>query len=292
MTGKTIALIGVGVMGRGIAHNLVKTGCNVHLYTRNNLNIKDIESPTTKIFSNVVEAVTDADFVILCLTFDHVVEDIVFNTGLIDNCKGTLIDFGTTSPELTQKIYRHAKEKGFDFFDSPMTGSKIAAENGEILFMIGGNEDLYQKAKMIYEACGKNVIKCGEVGNGQKAKIALNVIIAGMVQIYAEGLVLAKKMGVDKNIMGKIISESGAKSGISEFKLPYMFAKNFEIHFALKNMNKDLNHAIKQAMKYHASLPLTSALKGIFDSGMTHGLKDEDFCSIIKLAEKENNIEI
>jgi 3-hydroxyisobutyrate dehydrogenase len=289
---KTISVVGVGIMGRGMAINLQKKGYNLKLFSRNPSKIMDLKNSHTIITSSLKEAVDKTDITILCLTEDPVVESIFFNPDFINAEQKVIIDTGTTSPELTLKMYEEAKKRGIRFFDAPMTGSKNAALAGEILYMMGGTEEDYEAGKDVFETCGRLTIKCGPISYGQRAKIALNMIQAGIYQIYLEGFMLARKQGVDFQVLYDILNNSAAKSPILEFKMNSAKKRDFSPHFALKNMNKDINHAINQSLKNNVSLPLCSSLKTIYNAGINAGFGEEDFCSLVKINEELNKIEL
>jgi len=286
-----IAFIGVGIMGRGIVNNLKKLTYPISLYTRNKEKIKDLKDELTTIANSPEEAIQDAKFTILCLTEDKVVKNFLNESRFFELGKGYLLDFGTTSYQLTQEIFEKSKQREIHFLDSPMTGSKLAARDGQILFMIGANsqEDI-EACRFIWEKVGRKIIHCGKVGNGQLTKLALNLVQAGILQMYMEGLMLARKSGIDSEIYWEVISNSAAKSGISDFKGKCIQERDFSTHFSLKNMNKDLNHALRLAMELHASLPLSGVLKSIFDSGMSKGLGELDFVSLLQVNEERNDL--
>ncbi|TGL62404.1 NAD(P)-dependent oxidoreductase [Leptospira sarikeiensis] len=276
-----IAIIGTGIMGRGIASNLSKNGHTLSLYARSPEKIQDLKSEQIQIFSNIREAVSEAEIIVLCLTEDHVVEEAVYSSGLLNTKAKYIIDMGTTSPSLTDKLDQTFKKQNIQFLDAPMTGSKNAARDGQILFMVGAkNKEEIQNFSFVFEICGKNTVYCGKVGDGQKAKIALNMVQAGIFQVYMEGFSLAKENGISPNILKSILEQSAAKSGISEFKFPFVFSGNYETHFALKNMFKDLKHAISLAKTSNTKLPLCSGLDPIYQSGIEAGLGEKDYCSL------------
>lgn len=285
-------------MGRGMAGNLKKQGANVRLYARNLTSVEDLKNEGMFASDDPVEASRGADTIILCLTTDEVVRSVVLGSGMLDDltnrCKAgekiTIIDTGTTSPDLTAELASMCQQAGLAFLDAPMTGSKNAAAAGEILFMVGGADSLIDSQKSFFDACGKMVIRCGDTGNGQRVKIALNLTQASILQALTEGWVLSRKLGVDPAVYEEVIRNSAAKSGISEFKLACIYRGDFEEHFALKNMNKDVNHAIRLAQEHHASLPLAFSLKSIYEAGMNMGYSEDDFCGLSRVNEKLNGL--
>lgn len=276
----TIALIGTGIMGRGIAGNLKKRGHTLRLYSRRPSRLEDLRDEKTLLFSSAPDCVSGAELTVLCLTSDDVLRGVVLSAEFLDRVQGTVVDVGTTSPELTMEMHRAFSERGLRFLDAPMTGSKNAARDGQILFMVGGSDEDVAAAGPLFEACGKNVIRCGRVGDGQRAKIALNMVQAGTLSVLLEGFHLADRLGISPGIFKDIIDQSAARSGISDFKMPFVLSRNFETHFSLKNMNKDLNHALHLAMQTRTELPVSFAVKQLFDHAMNLGHAEDDFSSI------------
>lgn len=275
-----ISIIGAGIMGKGIATNASRSGHSVRIYTRSRAKIEDILGPGIEYFEKPEEAVTGAELTVVCLTEDHVVRGIVLSESFLSAISGSVMDVGTTSPELTDELYRAFEKRGIRFFDAPMTGSKQAARDGKILFMMGGSDDDYAAGKPVFDSAGRAVVRCGKIGDGQRAKIALNMVQAGTLQILIEGYYLASRLGIEKTTFKEILDQSAARSGISDFKTPFFLERNYETNFSLKNMNKDLNHALTLAMDVRAELPAAFALKPVFDRAMNLGNAEKDFCSI------------
>ncbi|MEM7181292.1 MAG: NAD(P)-dependent oxidoreductase [Spirochaetota bacterium] len=284
MEQQTIAIIGVGIMGRGIAENLAKAGFSIQLYTRNSDKIMDMKKPGMRVFQNASDAARGADCTILCLTTDESINAIFF-TDILPylSPKTIVLDFGTTSPEVTEKLSLACLERSIEFMDCPMTGSKLAAENGQLVLMVGGTEENLQRCDKIFAACSKQQIYCGNVGQGQKVKLCLNMVQAGMLQMYIEGLVLAKKSGVPYPIYQQVIESSAANSPLASFKLQQIVEEDTETHFSIKNMNKDLNHALQMALQNQATLPLSFSLKSIYDASLNYKMGEEDFSAVSKI---------
>jgi 3-hydroxyisobutyrate dehydrogenase len=289
MNKSNIGIIGVGIMGRGIVKNLQKNNVPLSLYSRDITKIKDLETNITRISDSVESVISESSHIIFCLTEDEIVLE--YYNKLKDTFAGYLLDFGTTSPELTQHINSDYRKRGNVFLDSPMTGSKIASETGNIIYMVGYENELELNAcRFIWNATGKKIIPCHGVGNGQKVKICLNMVQAEILQSYMEGMVLAEKLGVSLDIFLEVIENSAARSGISDFKLKCIQEKNYSPNFALKNMNKDLNHALNLILEMNISLPQAMSLKTIYSQGITSNLGEEDFSSLIKINRSVNNI--
>jgi 3-hydroxyisobutyrate dehydrogenase len=293
---KQIALIGAGIMGSGIASNLLQAGHHVRIYLRNPSKLEHLpkeqisilKGANATVFDSIPNVCEGAELVILCLTEDEVVKKAFFTEGLLTSGCAFIIDTGTTSPELTLQMHIAANEKGVKFLDAPMTGSKLAARTGNILFMIGGEKKDIDELHYFFDACGKNSIHCGPVSSGQRAKIALNMVQAGIFQVYLEGFQLATKDQIPSQVFLEILKHSAASSPLLDFKIDHVLREDFEAHFSLKNMFKDIKHAMKRATELKAMIPLSSQLTSIYQAGIEHGLGEEDFASLAKVSEKWN----
>ena len=295
---ESFCILGAGVMGRGLAKNLHNAGAVVQVYARNLTSVQDLTDEGIGASSDPLEAARTSSAIVLCLTTDEVVRQVFLDSGVLDNLgsrsrvgeKITVIDTGTTSPELTAQLALLCKEAGLAFLDAPMTGSKNAAAAGEILFMVGGPDPVIDSQKFFFDACGRSVIRCGPTGSGQKVKIALNLTQASMLQALTEGLMLSRKLGVEPAVYEDVIRNSAARCGLSDFKLGCILRGDFEEHFALKNMNKDVNHAMRLARDHNVSLPLAFSLKSIYEAGMNMGYSEDDFCGLARVNETLNGL--
>ncbi|MEQ8350364.1 MAG: NAD(P)-dependent oxidoreductase [Leptospiraceae bacterium] len=294
----SFSIIGAGVMGKGLALNLKQAGAKVQVYVRDLTRARELIEKGIHASSDPVEASRATRTIVLCLTTDEVLDQVVHKSGLFRDLSNrvqdgeslTLIDAGTTSPEFTESLANDCAINGISFLDAPMTGSKNAAAAGEVLFMAGGSDQTVQSQTFFFETCGKKVIHCGPTGSGQRVKIALNLTQASIMQALTEGWILSRKLGVSTEVYGEVIRNSAARSGISDFKLECIFNKDYEEHFALKNMNKDVNHAMNLARKHNVSLPLASSLKTIYEAGMNRGFEEDDFCGLARVNEFLNGL--
>ncbi|MDF3820489.1 NAD(P)-dependent oxidoreductase [Leptospira sp. 96542] len=292
---KQVSVIGGGIMGSGMAFRLLEAGHTVSLFVRNkerfyesNFNIhKYKNSPKLSVVSNILETFWSADLTILCLTTDDVVESAF--TQVLNTNPNIILDTGTTSPDLTLKLNKIASDKNIIFADSPMTGSKTAANEGQILFMLGGDAKLRNTLDFFFDVCGKSVVLCGSISLGQKAKIALNLIQAGLLQVYMEGFYLAETSGISFEIFQLIVQNSAAASPLSNFKMDQIHKQDFSPHFALKNMFKDIQHAEREIKNHSLDLPMSALLKSIYEEGINKQLGNEDFSSLIKVLLAKNN---
>jgi len=292
---ENIGFIGIGTMGKGMVENLLKNGFNVFAYNRTKSKAKAIKHKNFNIVDNPRELPGKTNIIFTCVSNDDALEEVLFSgKGVFQTIKenNILIDCGTTSAELTKKIYGKAKEKNAEFLDAPITGSKIGAETGQLVFMVGGNKEIFDKCAPLWNAMGKKAVYCGESGNGQKAKYALNLAQTLILEGYLEGLIFGLKNNVPIDAMIKILDNSAAKNGVASFKMPYIIKRDFNAHFKYKLMHKDLKIAEKEIKKLRINLPLSKEMFNQFQKGHEKGLDEEDFCSLVKLLEEEAGIRI
>jgi len=287
---KTVGFIGVGTMGRGMVQNLAKKGFFVLAYNRTKSKIEDLTSDKIKIVDTVKE-VCGADLVITCLPNDKSLEDVFFG-GIETFIEKDAIysDCGTTSVDFTEKISKICMEKDIAFLDAPLTGSKLKAASGALTIMVGGNKEALKVCMPVFKSMGTTIVHCGANTYGQRAKIALNMAQALILESYLESIILGVKNGVPLKAMEEILENSAAKNGAGSFKLPYIKKRDFEQHFMLKLMHKDLMFADHERKRLGLNLPLAEKISGIFGQALDRG--DEDIITIVKTLEKDANIEL
>lgn len=286
---KEICIIGGGIMGQGMAYRSLQAGHKVYVFARNPEKLRSSkepigqwnEHPNLKISNEWADLPMHSDLSILCLTRDEVVWEHFLHS--LQKSPKFILDTGTSSPEITKRMFDEANKQNIEFADSPMTGSKLAARDGQILFMFGGEEKQINDLSFFYKNTSKAVVHCGPVGFGQKAKLALNLTQAGLLQVYLEGWELAKHAGISWPTYQTILSQSAAHSALFQFKFSQIQSGDFEPHFSLKNMHKDVEHALHLASEERLSLPLSEGLESIFQKAMDLGLSEEDFASLSKV---------
>lgn len=288
---KTIGFIGVGTIGRGMVQNLAKNGYKIIAFNRTKSKIDDLASDSVSVVDSVEET-AGGDIVITCLPSDDALQKAVLDSDLLASLSGKiLVETGTTSIEMTEKLAAACAEKNIQFMDAPTTGSKLKAESGEMTMMFGGEKALFDTLKPVFECCSKVNVYCGAITYGQRAKLALNMAQAMILESYLECLVFAVKNGVPLNAMQEIMENSAAQSGVGKFKLPYIKKRDFEQHFMLKLMHKDLTFAKNEMDKLGLDLPLAKHIREIFDHSVEeHGL--EDVSAIVKKLEKHAGVEL
>jgi 3-hydroxyisobutyrate dehydrogenase/2-hydroxy-3-oxopropionate reductase len=203
-----------------------------------------------------------------------------------------IADSSTISPSATRKFAERVSKKGVQWVDSPMTGSKTGAEAGTLLFMIGGDEQPIEKLKPLYAAMGKKIFRMGETGKGQSAKLVMNLQIALIYEGFAEALTLAAKLGVDAEQLIQLINSSMVKSGVIEYKAPFVLNRDFTANFPLRLMRKDIRLALEAAKESRVKLPGLDTVEEIYDMAVEDGHADLDYAATLLLLEKWAGVEV
>ena len=286
-----VAFLGLGIMGRSMATNLVNAGHEVAVWNRSAG--KDVDGARTS--ANPGDAVAGAEVVWMCVSDTKAVEQVLFGQGGADPAlnEGMIIaDSSTISPSATLRFAARVKARGVSYVDAPMTGSKIAAEAGNLIFMVGGDEAALARLQPLFQAMGKQVFHMGETGKGQATKLAMNLQIALIYEGFAEALTLAAKLGVDIEKMLPLIQASMVRSGVVDYKAPFILKRDFSPNFPLRLMLKDIRLALEAAKESRVRLPGLEAVEEVYDVAAEEGQQDLDYAATLTLLEKWAGVEV
>jgi 3-hydroxyisobutyrate dehydrogenase-like beta-hydroxyacid dehydrogenase len=286
-----VAFLGMGIMGRPMAANLVKAGHEVIIWNRSPG--KDLEGARTG--SSPADAARGAEVVWMCVSDTKAVENVLFGPGGAEEsfAAGMIIaDSSTISPSATLRFAERAKARGVDYVDAPVTGSKIAAEAGSLIFMAGADEVVLARLQPLFQAMGKQVFHMGETGKGQATKLAMNLQIALIYEGFAEALTLAAKLGVDIQRLLPLVQASMVRSGVVDYKAPFVLKRDFSPNFPLRLMLKDIHLALDAAREARVRLPGLEAVEEVYDLAAEEGQKDLDYAATLTLLEKWAGVEV
>lgn len=247
---KKIGFVGTGVMGSSMVLNLIKHGYELSVYNRTRSKAEACIAAGAKWCDTVAECAKDKDVVITIVGFPKDVEEVYFGENGILNAakKGAyVIDMTTTSPMLSEKIYKAAAEKGIYALDAPVSGGDTGARNGTLAIMVGGDKAAFDECIPVFEAMGTNIRYEGKAGNGQHVKMANQIAIAGAVSGVAEAVRYAMAMGVDVDTMLDTISNGAAGSWQMSNNGPKMAKEDYAPGFYIKHFIKDMKIAIECA---------------------------------------------
>lgn len=272
-------------MGRPMAANLVKAEHEVTVWNRTPG--KDVPGATTA--ATPADAVKGKEAVWICVSDTKAVQSVLFGPqgAVLGLEPGTVVvDSSTISPSASLQFMESLQEKGCEFLDAPVTGSKVAAESGSLIFMIGGNPNNIERVEPLLRAMGKKVIHMGDNGKGLSAKLAQNMNIAFIYEGLCESLTLAKKMGVPPEKMFELIDASMVRSGVAEYKKPFILNQDFTPNFPLKLMHKDIHLMLDAGKENDVKLPGLTKIDEIYEEASHQGQDELDYASTITLLEE------
>jgi 3-hydroxyisobutyrate dehydrogenase-like beta-hydroxyacid dehydrogenase len=286
-----VAFLGLGIMGRPMAANLVKAGHELTVWNRTPG--KDVEGARSA--ASPAEAAGGAEVIWMCVSDTKAVETVLFGPQGAEQSltQGVvLVDSSTISPSATRKFAERVRAKGVDYVDAPMTGSKAAAESGTLIFMVGGEEAAIEKLKPLFAAMGKLFFRMGETGKGHAAKLAMNLQIALIYEGFAEALTLATKLGVNAETLLPVVQASMVHSGVVEYKAPFVLKRDFSPNFPLRLMHKDIQLALEAAKEVRAKLPGLETVEEIYEMATEDGHENLDYAATLTLLEKWAGVEV
>ena len=286
-----VAFLGLGIMGQPMATNLVKAGHEVTVWNRTPG--KQVEG--ARAVASPAEAAQGAEVVWMAVSDTAAAECVLFGENGVEQSltEGMIIsDSSTISPSATRKFAERVARKGVQYVDSPMTGSKAGAESGTLLFIVGGEEQAIERLKPLYAAMGKKIFRMGETGKGQSAKLVMNLQIALIYEGFAEALTLAAKLGVDAETLMPLVQASMVKSGVVEYKAPFVLNRDFSPNFPLRLMRKDIRLALDAAKEARVKLPGLETVEEIYEMAVEDGHADLDYAATLLLLEKWAGVEV
>jgi 3-hydroxyisobutyrate dehydrogenase-like beta-hydroxyacid dehydrogenase len=286
-----VAYLGMGIMGRGMAVNLVKAGHEVAIWNRSAA--KDVEGARTA--ASPADAAHGADVVWMCVADTKAVEGVLFGPDGVEQslAPGMIVaDSSTISPSATVRFAERVRQRGVDYVDAPVTGSKVAAEAGSLIFMVGGDEAVLTRLQPLFEAMGKQVFHMGVTGKGQATKLVMNLQIAMIYEGFAEALTLGAKLGVEVDKLLPLVQASMVRSGVVDYKSPFILKRDFSPNFPLRLMLKDIRLALDAAKEARVRLPGLEAVEEVYDVAAEEGQQDLDYASTLTLLEKWAGVEV
>jgi 3-hydroxyisobutyrate dehydrogenase/2-hydroxy-3-oxopropionate reductase len=278
-------------MGQSMATNLVSAGHEVTVWNRTPG--KQVEG--ARVAASPAEAAQGVEVVWMAVSDTAAVESVLFGHDGVEQSltEGMIVvDSSTISPSATRKFAERVALKGVQYVDSPMTGSKTGAQSGTLLFIVGGDEPTIERLKPLYAAMGKKIFRMGEVGKGQSAKLVMNLQIALIYEGFAEGLTLAAKLGVDAEKLIPLVNASMVKSGVVEYKAPFVLGRDFAANFPLRLMRKDIRLALEAAKEARVKLPGLETVEEIYEMAIEDGHADLDYAATLLLLEKWAGVEV
>jgi len=278
-------------MGGSMAANLAKAGHEVTVWNRSAG--KTVEGAKTA--ATPAEAAKGAEVVWMCVSNTEAVEQVLFGENGVEQvlAPGMIIaDSSTISPAATRKFAERVRAKGASYADAPVTGSKIGAAEGKLVFIVGADDQTLKRLEPLLAVMGKAVVHMGENGMGQSAKIGMNLMIAMMYEGFAEALVLTSKLGLKPELFLQLVEKSMVRSGVTDYKAPFVLKRDFTPNFPLRLMHKDIKLMLDAAQENRVKLPGLETVEEVYDVAQEEGMNDLDYAATLELLEKWAGVQV
>jgi len=282
-----IGMIGLGIMGKPMAKNLIKAGFEVWVNNRSRGPMEELAACGAHPGSRQ-DLALNCDVILTMLPNGPQVKEVLLGSegaARFMRPGQIVIDTSSISPIAAREIAAALAEKGIDMLDAPVSGGEPKAIDGTLSFMVGGKQEVYLRCRHILAAMGSSVIRCGEVGAGNTTKLANQIIVACNIQALAEALALAQKAGVDPELVFRAIRGGLAGSTVMEAKAPMMIAGNDRPGFKIDLHIKDLNNALDCAHAVGAPVPMTAGVQEVMQWLRSNGCGNNDHSAIAKYYE-------
>ena len=290
-----IAYLGMGIMGRGMAQNLVDAGYDVTVWNRTPEKTEPVVEKGAEKADTIAEAVKGADVILYCLADDAAVQDVVFGEdGVLATVEEgqIVVDMSTVYPDTVLREAEAYAKKGVGFLDAPVFGSKNEAAEGGLWIVVGGERDLFETLKPILEPLSATLHYMGTSGNGARMKLVGNLIVASQLEALGEAMVLATKAGLDPEDVLDVLHVTDFRSPIFDGVGEMLVNRNFEPHFALELLLKDANLIARFAEELNAPIPATAAIRENIKAAVNKGWGKENASAFIKELEERGQAEV
>jgi 3-hydroxyisobutyrate dehydrogenase len=295
-----IGFIGIGVMGRPMALNLLKAGHSVTIFARHpeKQEVQEVLQAGAKQAPSSRAVAMASDIVITMVPNSPQVEEVVAGPqGILEGARKGLIiiDMSTIAPTVSRALSEKAEAQGVHFLDAPVSGGSQGAINGTLTIMVGGEQQIFEQARPVLEAMGKkeNIIHVGPVGSGEVVKLVNNILCGAIAAAIAESFVLGVKAGADVATMAKIISTSTGASWQLANQFPLRaFNGSFQPGFMTDLLYKDLGLALDLAKESHSPDEIITLTRNLYEKAREAGYGREDYTSLLKVLEQQAGVEV
>lgn len=290
-----IGFIGLGIMGKPMAKNLIKAGYELIAYDINKDALNEVVDFGAEKGSSPKNIAENSEVIITMLPNSPQVKEVVLGeNGIIDGVRAgqVLIDMSSIAPLVSREIAEELGKKGVEMLDAPVSGGEEGAKAGTVAFMVGGKAEVFEKYKAILEVMGGSVTLVGDIGAGEVTKLANQVIVAINIAAIAEALSLGKKAGVDPEKIFMAIRGGLAGSRCLEDKAPRMLKGAYEPGFKMKLHVKDLTNAFETSRELHSAMPLTAQVMEMMQSLMAEGHTEVDHAGLGLFYQKMTGISL
>ena len=289
-----IGFVGLGIMGKPMVRNLMKADYSVTVYDIVSESVEEMVTDGAKAASSAAEVAQSASTVITMVPDSPQSEAILGPNGVLEGTSSgsTVIDMSSIAPASSQKIAKACENAGVNFLDAPVSGGETGAIEGTLAVMVGGKKEVFDANFDMLSTMSGSIVLCGDYGAGNTTKLANQIIVAGNIAALGEALVLAKKSGIDPQVVFDAIKGGLAGSTVMNTKGPMMISGNFDPGFRIVLHQKDLHNALLTGKDVGAPLIFTSLAQQILGSLINDGKGNSDHSAIANFMEDMAGIKI
>ncbi len=286
---KKIGWIGLGHMGLPMAKNLSKAGYDVKVWNRTLEKAKESGLPYVE---DVEQLLDDREVIITMLFGSESVKEVykkIFSSGK-DISGKTFIDMTTIHPETAKEIAEELLKRKADFLEAPVIGSVIPAKKGLLTIVVSGDEEAYNRHSDIFNILGKEIFFLGDYGTASTIKLVNNTVLGNILAIICEAVIFAEKAGINRETTLKILSHGAGKSMVLDAKMEKILHENYETHFSVNLIHKDLSYALDLSQKKQNPLIITAVSRELYNSAKANHLGELDFAAVLEVYKKLSGI--
>ncbi len=290
-----IGFIGLGIMGKPMAKNLIKAGHELVVSDLVQSAVDELVAFGAEAAANGKDVASKCNVIITMLpNSPHVKTVVLGEGGIIEGAKvgAVVIDMSSIAPLASREISAALEQKGVDMLDAPVSGGEPKAIDGTLSVMVGGKKEVFDKYYDVMKAMAGSVVYVGDIGAGNTAKLCNQIVVAINIAAVSEAFILAKKAGVEPELVYQAIRGGLAGSTVMDAKVPMMLDRNFKPGFKIDLHIKDLNNVLETSHSVGVPLPITSQVMEIMQAIKLDGCGVEDHSSIVKFYEKNANSEV
>jgi 2-hydroxy-3-oxopropionate reductase len=290
-----VGFVGLGIMGKPMAKNLMEAGYELVLYNRTLEKAEELAEDGAEVAANPREVAENSDIVVTMLPDSPDVRNVVAGEdGVLEGIKEgvLLVDMSTISPVVTEELAAAVKEKGASMLDAPVSGGDVGAIEGTLSIMVGGSEEDFKRAKPLFDVMGNTVTHVGPTGAGQVTKAANQVVVALTIEAVSEALVLGSKGGVAPEKILDVLSGGLAGNKVMEVKREKFLSHEFDPGFRSELHHKDLGIALAAGREYGVVLPVTAIVDQMLLAMKKKGWGGEDHSALLRVIEDLSQHEI
>ena len=279
----SVGFIGLGLMGRPMAANLLKAGFPLTVWNRTASRAEALVAQGARVAASPAETAASADVLITIVSDPPAIEEILWGAqGALSTLRSgsVLVDSSTVTPDLARRAAAACAARGAEFLDAPVTGGTWGAAKGELVMMVGGKVETLARVEPVFAAIAKRWFHLGPYGAGQTVKLAMNLLLALEVDALAEAMALAAAGGVARERLVEVMQSSMGRAPVLDVKAPLLLARDYPPSFPLRLMYKDLRLALDLAQQLDVPLPAGSAIRNVFRSVLDASPEDVDFAAI------------